>query len=52
MEYIVILKDSDGHEARLGCDSLKEAVRMRDAFINYGKYDAVLIEYDGEIIRS
>ena len=35
MEYIVILKASDGDEARLGCDSLKEAELVRNAFINY-----------------
>jgi hypothetical protein len=40
---VVILQDNE--HARLECESLEEALRVKQSFINYGKCQSVAIEY-------
>jgi hypothetical protein len=43
MKYIVIIKDN-GDIARLECETLEEAVLLKQAFLNHGVYQSVTIE--------
>ena len=43
MTYTVVILQ-DGETARLACDTLEEAQKVRQSFINYGKCQEVLIE--------
>lgn len=40
--YVVI--EHQGDTARLECDSLEEAVRVRQSFVNWGGYQSVEID--------
>ena len=42
MYVVVILQD--GEYARLQCDTLEEAQKVRQSFVNYGKCTEVTIE--------
>lgn len=46
MKYIVIV-EQDGDVARLECDSLEEAERVKVSFENYGKCQNICIEQIG-----
>lgn len=46
MYTVVILQD--GELARLECESLEEAQRVRVSFENYGKCQSVTIEHNKE----
>lgn len=40
--FVVIMQD--GETACLACETLKEAEMVRVSFLNYGKFEAVIIE--------
>lgn len=43
IKYTVVILQ-DGETARLECATLKEAQLVRQSFVNYGKYQEVVIE--------
>ena len=46
MKYIVIIEQA-GEQARLECDSLEEAQRVKVSFENYGGCSSIRIEQIG-----
>jgi hypothetical protein len=44
MRYTVVILQ-DGEYARLECDTLEEAQLVKQSFVNYGKYQEVVIEH-------
>lgn len=42
-EYIVVIKQGD-EVAKLECESVEEAKKVYNSFVNYGKYDSLDIE--------
>jgi hypothetical protein len=43
MDYSVVITHN-GEQARLPCESFEEAQQVRQSFVNYGKYQSVVIE--------
>ena len=43
MKYTVVIRHR-GEEARLECETMVEAMQVRQAFVNYGGYQEVEIE--------
>ena len=43
MDYSVVITQ-DGERARLPCENFEEAQLVRQSFVNYGKYQSVVIE--------
>jgi hypothetical protein len=46
MKYIVVI-EQDGETARLECDTLEEAERVKVSFENYGRYQNIRIDQIG-----
>ena len=43
MKYIVVITNN-GDDARLECETLEEAVLLKQAFLNHGVYQSITIE--------
>ena len=43
MRYIVVIKHK-GDAAQLDCDTLEQAMLLKQAYLNWGGYDLVTIE--------
>jgi len=48
MEYTVVITHN-GDQASLDCDSYEEALRVKQSFINYGKYQSVVIDVSSSL---
>lgn len=47
MKYFVVI-EQDGEIARLECETLQEAQKVKVSFENYGKCESITIEKNGD----
>lgn len=47
MKYVVIIKQ-DGETARIECETIQEAQKVKVSFENYGKCESITIEKQGD----
>lgn len=48
MTYTVVIQHCN-EVARLRCSTFEEAIRVKQSFINYGKYQSVEVEISPEV---